>query len=129
MPKVTTPGEYINPVSIGPRLESIPVLAPALGPIAGSGNYTSNQISADGFYDLVVALKSTQAGAINVQRYYDDGGLLPFAAVDTVAIVANTVAALKISDGVPMGSFTIQITNTGGSPATVSPISVRNVPH
>lgn len=129
MTKLSSEGEYVNPVAVGPTLESTPSPSPPITAIPASGNYQSARYVANGNYDLIIALKSTQAGALNVQRYVDESGLLTLGAVDTVAIVANTTAVLLINDGKPIGSFTFQITNTGGSPATVGPIAIRNVPH
>lgn len=129
MPRVFTEvnADYWEPVATGPiaqvDLSASPQLGatlPTAGTIAASGNYTSGVIYADGFKTIGVACKSTQVGAINVQLYLDTAGLVPAGAAATVALVANTNEYLAVATGLPFQSFTVQITNTGGSAATIT---------
>lgn len=92
--------------------------------IAAGSNWTSGLMFSMGFKALTIGLTSTQAGAINVQRYIDLAGAIAQGSASTVAIVANTPVVLNIYDNLPYVSFTIQVTNTGGSPATVNPFGV-----
>ena len=69
---------------------------------------------------MACGLKSTQTGAINIQRFLDAAGTIWQGAVVTAVLVANTAAILNVSDGVIFRSFTLQITNSGGSAATIS---------
>lgn len=131
MPLVGTEatGQYWEPVGSGPVAQcdlvaSAPTLLgatlPTAGTIAASGNWLSAVIVSDGFKALAVGAKSSQTGAINVQRYIDRAGTIPVGAVVTAALVANTAQWLTSNDGLPFQSFTIQITNTGASAATVT---------
>jgi len=89
--------------------------------IGASSNWTSGLMFSMGFKALSVGLTSTQAGAINIQRYLDLAGTVVQGAASTVAIVANTAVVLNVYDNLPFTTFTIQVTNTGGSTATVNP--------
>jgi hypothetical protein len=122
MSRQPTANEYQPIIAHGPKAEYVPVaLISALqnaGSIAANSNYTSPLFSADGYYDIVVALTSTQAGAINLLRYVDDPGtVLLDATAPTQALTANTAAALVVTDGKPYASFKVQVTNTSGSTA------------
>ena len=135
MPVVGTEvlGQYYEPCATGPvaQIELVstdPTLfgatLPTAGTIAASGNWLSSPIYADGFKSISVGVKSTQAGAINIQRYVDRAGTIPVGAVATAALVANTAGYLSVVDDVAYQSFTVQITNTGGSAATVTNFGV-----
>jgi hypothetical protein len=122
-------GQYWEPVANGPVTQvdlvaTDPLLLgtlPTTGTIAASGNYTSAVIYSDGFKSISVGCKSTQTGAINIQRYIDRAGTIPVGAPITAALTAGTSQwANVVNDGVAFQSFTIQITNTGASPATIT---------
>jgi hypothetical protein len=123
MPRMTSAGEYINPSAQGPYLESVPVLAPALPAslpaFGGADTYTSNLMSADGFYQIVVALTAARAGMLKVQRYVDDAGTVPINAGDQVTLAAGIGSILTVSDGKPFASYKVIIQNTdaGGASA------------
>lgn len=135
MPKVSTPGEYINPASIGPRLEFIPVPTPVFPPSlavnGGAGDHwTSDPILADGFFNIIIGVTLSRAGTLTVQRYIDDAAQVKSGALDTVTLVAATPNFLKINDDVPFGSYVITITNTdatGGHTAVISNFAIRSV--
>lgn len=124
MPRASSLGEYALIESFGPRAEYVPtteLIAPALGQtaIAASGHWTSELITADGYYDLALGVKSSQAGAITVYRYIDDAGTVPLDGGQTQALTANTLATLIITDGKPCASFKVEVTNTGGASAAI----------
>jgi hypothetical protein len=125
MPLVSTEldSAYYEPIANGPRalcdLSAYAPIQPS-GTIAASGNFTSPVLNGDGFLYMACSLKSTQAGAINIQRYLDAAGTIPQGAAVTVALTANTQTLLNVDDGLIYRTFTLQITNTGGSAATVS---------
>lgn len=138
MPLVGTEatGQYWEPVSNGPVAQVAfisdpnsdkalfgPTL-PTTGQIAAGNNWLSIPVIADGFKAIAVGAKSTQVGAINIQRYLDRAGQVPVGAVITAALVANTAQWATVNDGIPFQSFTVQITNTSGSPATVTNFEV-----
>jgi hypothetical protein len=79
-----------------------------------AGSYESGACPA-GFGALFVTLKSTKAGALNVQRWADQAMTIPVGAVITVALVANTQKSVQSIDGVPYLWFSIEVTNTGGA--------------
>lgn len=130
MPKVGTEalGQYWEPVANGP-VAQVDLVAdapgllgtlPTTGTIAASGNWTSSVIVSDGFKAIGMGAKSTQAGALNIQRYLDRAGQVPIGAVVTAALVAGTAQWVSVNDGVPFQSFTLQITNTGAGAATIT---------
>lgn len=97
---------------------------PAPFTLAGGTNWISGLMFSMGFKAISVGLTSSQAGAINIQRYLDMAGTVVQGAASTVAIVAATAVVLNIDDALPFTTFTIQVTNTSGSTATVSPFAV-----
>lgn len=135
MPLVGTEatGQYWEPVANGPvaQIELVAADAalfgatlPTTGTIAASSNWTSAAVISDGFKSISVGAKSTQTGAINIQRYIDRAGTIPVGAVVTAALTANTAQWASVNDGVAFQSFTVQITNTGASAATVTGFGV-----
>ena len=129
MPRVSSEldTQYWEPVATGPIAQAdisasalLGATLPTTGTIAASGNWTSSLLPADGFKCIGVGCKSTQTGAINIQRYLDTAGLVPVGAVLTAALTAATAQWLTNDDNTPFQSFTVQITNTGGSAATVT---------
>jgi hypothetical protein len=131
MPLVGTEatGQYWEPFANGPVAQvdmvandpaQLSAALPTVGTIAASGNWTSNVLISDGFKAIGAGCKSTQTGAINIQRYLDRAGTVPVGAVVTAALVANTSQWATVNDGVPFQSFTVQITNTGGGAATIT---------
>lgn len=129
-------GQYWEPYAQGPiaqvdvvsidanLLNGAPTVLPTTGTIAAGQNWLSAPVYADGFKAISVGAKSTQTGAINVQRYLDRAGTIPVGAVVTAALVANTSQWVTVNDGVPFQSFTVQITNTGASAATITNFGV-----
>ena len=95
--------------------------------IAASGNWTSPVIQS-GFGSVLAACKSTQTGAINIQRYADTAGTIPVGAVVTAALSANVAQWANVGDGLPYLSFTVQFTNTGASTATITGAAILTGP-
>jgi hypothetical protein len=134
MPLVSTEvsGQYWEPLANGPVAQCDLVsqdpgllgTLPTTGTIAASGNWTSAVIVSDGFKSLSIGAKSTQTGAINIQRYLDRAGTIPVGAVITAALTAGTAQWATSNDGVAFQSFTVQITNTGASAATITNFGV-----
>jgi len=117
--------QYWEPVASGPVAQadySTAVYASPQGTVPTSTPwYTSSIINADGFKFITVAVTSTQAGAINVQLYVDAAGTIKQGAAATVPVIAATPVVLNVNGTTtPFQSFTVQITNTGGSPATIT---------
>lgn len=86
---------------------------------ATSGVWNSGLIYSDGYRYLTVALTSSQAGSLVITQYVDTLGLIPRTAV-TTAIVGATPLIVDIADLKPFQTFTVSISNTGGSAATVT---------
>src|SRR5262245_24812 len=126
MPKQTNfgdQGQHVNPggamqALVPANVHGLPNTVPA------SGSVISNPILSDGMQVGAVGVTSSQAGAINVQRYLDDAGLIKQGGVLTQALSASTPAVLNITDGNPFASFTVQITNTAGSPANLTNLGI-----
>jgi len=127
--------EYSPIAAHGPKAEYVPAALiaelQAISSIAASSNYTTQLYSADGYYDFVLGLKSTQAGAINFLRYIDDAGtVLLDGTAPTQALVANTAAVFIETDAKPYASFKVQITNSSGTTAaTLSNIAALMSAH
>ena len=120
----TSYGEFYDFKGTGP-VAQFPVSAVVHGinvtnTVPASGNVTSNLLQSDGHKILAVGVTSTQAGAINIQRYLDQAASVAQGAALTQALVAATPAVLNVTDGLPFMSFTVKITNTGASAATLS---------
>lgn len=126
MPQLTNLGDQGHQVNPGGAMQAlVPASVHGLpNQISASGNVTSNLIASAGLQVGAVGVTSTQAGAINVQRYLDPAGLIKQGAVLTQAITANNPAVLNMTDGNPFASFTVQITNTAGSPADLSNLGI-----
>lgn len=117
--------QYWEPVAGGPvaqaDLSSATYASPQGTVPTTTPWYTSSVINADGFKFITVAATSSQAGAINVQLYVDATGTIKQGAVQTVAVLAATPVVLNVNASTtPFQSFTVQITNTGGSPANIT---------
>jgi hypothetical protein len=126
MPTMTTLGDQGHQVNPGGAMQVL-VSASVHGlpaTIAASNHATSNMIFSDGMQVGAVGVTSTQAGMITVQRYLDDAGNIKQGAALTQAITANTPAVLNITDGNPFAAFTVDISNTGGSQATLSNLGI-----
>lgn len=135
MPVVGTEvlGQYYEPCATGPVAQidlvgTDPTLIgpslPTVGTIAAAGNFLSIPIFADGFKSISVGAKSSQAGAIVVQRYIDRLGNIPVGAPFSTTLVGAAANWLTVVDDIAFQSFTVQITNTGGSPATITNFGV-----
>ena len=73
----------------------------------------------DGYRNITVGVTSTQAGALVIQPYLDIAGTIA-RTVSTTAILANTALIVDLANQAPWLSYTVQITNTSGSTATIS---------
>ena len=74
---------------------------------------TSLLIQSCGYTKIAVGATNSVSGSIVVQRYLDQAGLIPQGAPITQALYAGVAGTLNVTDGVPFGSFTIQITGGG----------------
>ena len=88
--------------------------------INAASNYTSNVIYSDGYRSLGAGVTSTQVGAISIQRYLDRAGLVPQGPPISTALAAGVPNVVNVQDGVPFQSYTVKITNTSGSTATIT---------
>lgn len=126
MPQVSTElnAQYWEPVAQGPLAQlDLSANAAAIPPAtlaATTGTFTSIAISADGFKVIALAVKTTGAGALSLQRYVDKAGTIAQGAVITASLVANTQLVINADDDLAFQSFTYTITNTAGATATLS---------
>jgi len=126
MPTMTNLGDQGPQVNPGGAMQ---VLVPQSvhnlpSTIAAASHATSNLILSDGMEVGAVGVTSTQTGVVTVQRYLDDAGTVKQGAALTQSLTANIAATLEITDGNPFASFTVDISNTGGSPATLSNLGI-----
>jgi hypothetical protein len=91
--------------------------------IAAGSNWNSGLIFAEGYRYITVTLTSTQAGSLVIQEYCDLAGTIARSASGTpftTPIVAATPLIVDVSDLKPFVTFTVQVSNTSGSTATLS---------
>src|ERR1700735_100306 len=123
MPEVQSFGQQPGlDVAIGPAVQA-PVPAAVHGlasTVPASGNVVSNLLLSGGYKTLAVGVTSTQVGQIQVRRSLDDAGLVKQGAAVTASLTANTAQVCNVTDGNPFASYTVTITNSGGSTATLT---------
>jgi hypothetical protein len=126
MPKLLNLGDQGIQVNLGGAMQGIvpPTVHGLPATIASSGNATSNLIFADGLQLIAIGLTSSQTGVLTVQRYLDDAGSVPQGAPITANLTANTAGTLNILDGVPYATFTVAVSNTGGSTANLTNLAI-----
>ncbi len=90
------------------------------GSIPASGSTTSVVIPSFYYPHIVCGITSTQAGALNIQRYIDPAGTIANGSALTASLTANTAAVIDSVSALGFGSFTVQITNTGTVTANLS---------
>jgi len=120
--------QYFEPAAQGPTLQADlsawAGLAAGGAPVSilAAGTYQSNVIQNNGFRSIGIGVKSTQAGALTIQRFLDRAGTVPIGAPVVAAggLLANTSNWATVNDNLPFASFSFSITNTGGSTATIS---------
>lgn len=107
----------------------LPVPLPATL-VATTGSWVSGVILADGYKTVTVGVISTGAGAVTIQRWLDTTGNIPVGTLASSTLVANTANTVSVgigSNGVidnsPFIGFTVTITNTSGSTATLTQVS------
>ena len=108
----------------GPSLQTV-LTAAQLGlnvAVPESGQVQSGVLVSNGWKFFALGLKSTQAGAISIQRFLDTAGAVPIGAPVTAALTAGTAqfASIGTADQLPFMSFQVTVTNTGTSAATLS---------
>ncbi|MDR6381825.1 hypothetical protein [Paraburkholderia caribensis] len=111
----------------GPSLQC-PITAAQLGlaaQVPASGQLQSGILLSNGWKYFALGLKSTQAGAVTIQRFLDAAGTVAIGAPVTAALTANTAQTVSIgtADTLPFMSYQVTVTNTGGSPATLSNVA------
>jgi hypothetical protein len=116
---------YYEPYAVGPvgqmdMSANAGVTGTVPTTIAESGSWTSNLISADGFRSIAAGVELTQAGTIKIQLYVDQAGNVPQGTAVSTTLTANEANSVSVYDGAPFQSFTVTITNSSGSSATVS---------
>ncbi len=99
---------------------------PAPTTIAASATWNSGILISGGSPKVAAGVTSTQAGAITITRYLDTAGTVTID-THTAPLTANNFASLVLVDNVPFGSFMVQISNTGGSAATLTNFSAAIV--
>jgi hypothetical protein len=86
--------------------------------------WTSAPIVTKSFPYIAVSITSTQAGGISLQTCLDQAGLIPTGQLVTTGLAAATPGYLAISPGLIFQSIIFNITNAGGSVATISNVVV-----
>ena len=94
--------------------------------IAANSSWTSAVTNSQGFSALTVGVTSSQPGALYVTRYVDGAGAVVLdnpANKNSATLVATVGNSVALADGVVYGSFTITITNTAASSATITAVN------
>jgi hypothetical protein len=100
---------------------SSPVPAPLT--LASTTNWNSGVIPAVGFTKIVISAELSQTGTLVVDRFVDLLGAVQIATV-TVNLSASVAGTCIIYDGLPFGSFSVVVTNTGGSTANLTNVNI-----
>lgn len=127
MPKATSLQEFYDVTAQGPALQwQVPAADLGLAAtVPAGGSVTSSLIQSEGYVRVAVGVTSDKTGAVNVQRYLDTGGTIAQGAVVTAALVAGTPLVVNVTaDGLPFQSFTVQVTDTAGTNATLTNVIV-----
>jgi hypothetical protein len=126
MPTMLKLGDVGTQVNPGGAMQAIvPAATHGLpSTIAASGNITSNLIFTDGLQIGAVGVTSSQGGVISVQRYLDDAGLVKQGEPLTANLTGTIAQVLNITDGNPFASFTVNISNSGLSTATLTNLAI-----
>ncbi|MHB1266294.1 MAG: hypothetical protein ACYCY2_01680 [Acidithiobacillus ferriphilus] len=122
MPEAISHQDTHDFVDCGPKLQKL-LTAVNIGlatSVAASGNNTSAPVLSNGYSSFAVGVTSSQAGTLTVQRYLDQGATIPQGAALTATLTAATAAVVNATDGVPFGSFTVSVSNTGTAAATLT---------
>lgn len=119
VPHATGPIQQADLVAIA---HAIPSGAPPAS-IAGSGNWKSGVIYANGYSKLTTAVTLSQAGTLKVTRYLDALGTI-VRDVTSQTLVASTQMIIDLIDGKPFQAFQVEIDNTSGSSGAVSGFSL-----
>jgi hypothetical protein len=100
---------------------NIPV--PIVTSLLASGVWSSGLILNDGFRYLSVGVTMSQAGTLVVNQFIDTAGLVARTPISNT-VVASTPLLIDVSDLKPFLAFTLVLTNTSVSTATVSGFAV-----
>lgn len=117
-----TQADVHTPVDAGPLLQVL-LSAAQMGlntSVAAAGTNSTPAIPSGGYRSAAVAITSSQAGTLSVQRYLDQAGTIPQGAALTASLTAATPAVVNITDGAPFGSFVVSVSNTGTAAATLT---------
>lgn len=119
-----TSGGFEQPISLAGKMQVAAVAMPngilTVGQtIAGSGNWKSGIIFADGYQIISVAVQMNQAGTLIITRYLDIGGTIARTPSST-SIVSGTLLIVDITDDAPFLTFQIEVDNGSGSAATIA---------
>lgn len=117
-------GGFEQPISLAGKMQVVNINMPggiltAGSTIAGSGNWKSGVIVADGYQILTVAVKMNQNGTLLVTRYLDAAGTI-VRDVTSTSIVSGTLLITDITDNLPFLTYQIEVDNTAGSAATIA---------
>lgn len=117
--------EFVNtPFDVGSVLQ-VPML-PAnplfnLSTTVGAGgSINSALVVTVGYKAFAFGVKSTQAGAVSIQRYIDILGTIPQGTPVTGTLLANTSLTVNCVDGLPFQSLIVSVSNSSGSSATLT---------
>lgn len=122
MPEVISHQDTHDYVDCGPKLQKF-LTAANIGlstSVAAAGTNPSAPISSNGYSAFAVGVTSSQAGTLTVQRYLDASATIPQGPALTATLTAAIAAVVNATDGVPFGSFTVSVSNTGTAAAALT---------
>lgn len=93
--------------------------------IAAGSNWNSGVMVGDGCRNVSFAVQSTQGGSVIFQTYLDLAAAIPRPTPSTTSLTANTLVIVDLlataaTPLLPFVSWTLQISNTGGSVAALT---------
>jgi hypothetical protein len=96
--------------------------------VPADGTELSNIVRTQGLTFGAFGLTSDQAGSLSVQRYLDANGQIPLGSPLTATLTAAVANSVSWTDGLPAVSLQITVTNSAGSAANLSNITLNLLP-
>ncbi len=126
MPQATTLPEFYHAAASGPALQlQVPASLHQMPSTVAAGTTASSAvIVSDGYQRIAVAVTSSQAGTLSLQRYLDQAGSIAQGAAISASLSANQPAVINATDGLPFQSLVVSVANSGSAGASLSALVI-----
>lgn len=96
-----------------------PGMAIAAGAVYSSGLLQNAQQST-----IAVGANLSVGGALSIQRYVDNAGLIPQGSATSLSLSAGVAASVTVGDGAPFLSYVVTVTPGGNAAATLTTLAI-----